>query len=128
MFADTRSSELQVKRGVTEFVNQAGKDGETPLCAAAKAGHLEIVIFLVDAGADVNGLSAKGGAPLHFAAHFGRRDVVEYLLGAGADPDLVDPNTGQTPLQMAEQKRRGAIIKLLGGDDGSDDDEDDYDY
>lgn len=53
----------------------------TPLAVAASEGRLEVMRFLIAAGADVN---ARGGLPLYLAAGGGGIDAVELLLSSGA--------------------------------------------
>lgn len=66
-------------------------DPETPLITAASYGDAEVARVLIDAGADVNAVSApnSGGVPsgtaLLHAAVFGMTDVLDLLVGAGAD-------------------------------------------
>jgi ankyrin repeat protein len=63
--------------------------GLTPLLHAARQGHMEAVRALVEAGADVNTVSAgDGSSPLLIAAINGRFDIGMYLLVQGADPNL----------------------------------------
>ncbi|KAJ5377568.1 uncharacterized protein N7496_004977 [Penicillium cataractarum] len=71
----------------------------SPLIWAARAGHLEIVRQLLDAGADPN-FFHFGQAPLHWAAHMGHEPVVALLLERGATADLSDIH-GNTPLCRA---------------------------
>ena len=65
-------------------------DKETPLITAASYGDAEVARVLIDAGADVEAISApdSGGVPsgtaLQHAAVFGMTDVVDVLVAAGA--------------------------------------------
>ena len=52
--------------------------------------------FLVEHGADVNGVGQFGWTPLHAAAYQGLNDVIEFLVGKGAKLDAKD-GFGQTP-------------------------------
>ncbi len=68
-----------------------------PLHLAARLGSAEIVIELIDAGADVE-LPGFGGAhPLHAAVLAGQARTASALLERGAKVDAPD-NTGRTPL------------------------------
>jgi len=72
---------------VMELVNEGvdvngciGYEGcDRPLEIAAKKGHLEIVIYLVEHGAKIN-IKTKVGNAVFFAASYGKIDVVRYLL------------------------------------------------
>lgn len=65
-------------------------DQETPLITAASYGDAEVARVLVDAGADVNAVSApdSGGVPsgsaMEHAAVFGMTAVLDVLVAAGA--------------------------------------------
>lgn len=55
----------------------------TPLTGAAAGGHLDIVRYLVEGGANINGNSYK--SPLAQATKHRHADIVDYLLSAGAN-------------------------------------------
>ena len=65
-------------------------DKETPLITAASYGDAEVAKVLIDAGADIEAVSApdSGGVPsgtaLEHAAVFGMTEVVDVLVAAGA--------------------------------------------
>lgn len=107
-----------------------GHMGRRPLHIAVEEGYAEIVQFLIDAGADVNGVRERkdtplfwapnvqiaemllaagaklhardfcGREPLHWAAQFGRSEVIRFFLGRGSDFNVVDDD-GCTPLHWA---------------------------
>jgi ankyrin repeat protein len=60
----------------------------------------------------MNAASEIQGTPLHIAVASGHRDIVELLVTRGADVNVKD-RMGQTPLDMAKQKRQTEIIDLL---------------
>ncbi|PYH28881.1 ankyrin repeat domain-containing protein, partial [Aspergillus neoniger CBS 115656] len=55
-------------------------DGDQPIHLAAAGGHLQIVIRLVEMGADPNTSNRKGFTPLHLAAQAGHLEVVRELV------------------------------------------------
>ena len=62
---------------------------ETALMIAAARGHQAIARMLIDAGANVNLISAKGYTALHKAAWDGQdAAMVSLLIKAGADPNV----------------------------------------
>jgi ankyrin repeat protein len=71
-------------------VNGRPGDQETPLITAASYGDAEVAQVLIDAGADIEAVSApdSGGVPsgtaLEHAAVFSMTDVVDVLAAAGA--------------------------------------------
>ena len=71
-------------------VNGRPGDKETPLITAASYGDAEVAQVLIDAGADIEAVSApdSGGVPsgtaLEHAAVFGMTEVVDVLVAAGA--------------------------------------------
>ena len=73
--------------------------GATPIIWAAFKGHKDVVLLLLDRGADPNLASDAGWTPLHRAAFMGHKDVVLLLLDRGADPNMAT-NQGETPLAL----------------------------
>jgi len=65
---------------------QYGEEGAKHLprgiVMAASNGHIEMVRYLLENGADIN---ASNGCPLHFAVYNDKRDMVLFLLENGAD-------------------------------------------
>ncbi|KAM9603258.1 ankyrin repeat and KH domain-containing protein 1 isoform 17-T17 [Morphnus guianensis] len=76
---------------VADFLIKAGADIElgcsTPLMEAAQEGHLELVKYLLAAGANVHATTATGDTALTYACENGHTDVADVLLQAGADLD-----------------------------------------
>ena len=65
-------------------VNAKNSKGFTALHAAANEGHLAVVQFLVEKGADVNS-DHDGWTPLYMATGHGHLAVVQFLVEKGAD-------------------------------------------
>jgi ankyrin repeat protein len=70
-------------------VNGQPGDLETPLITAASYGDAEVAKVLIEAGADIEAVSASAGAvptgtALQHAAVFGMTEVVDVLVAAGA--------------------------------------------
>ncbi|EPY89860.1 multiple ankyrin repeats, single KH-domain protein [Camelus ferus] len=76
---------------VADFLIKAGADIElgcsTPLMEASQEGHLELVKYLLAAGANVHATTATGDTALTYACENGHTDVADVLLQAGADLD-----------------------------------------
>jgi hypothetical protein len=62
----------------------------TALGIAADKGHIEAVIMLIKAGANVNLRTSDGYTALMVASHRGYTAMVQALIRAGADPNLQD--------------------------------------
>ena len=79
----------------------AAQGGMTPLLLATREGHIEAVRALLNAGADVDQVSAGDHtSPLLIATINGQFDLAMFLLEKGADPNLPAENNG-TPLYGA---------------------------
>ena len=104
-----------VKKGVD--VNIRNMDGELVLGVAAGYGQKEVVAYLLQSGADINGMD-NIGTPLHWAARKGQTDMVRFLISKGADvsaknPNVSDPYNEITPLFYAASVGSVEIIKIL---------------
>ena len=77
-------------------VNGHPGDKETPLITAASSGDADVARVLIEAGADIDAISApdSGGVPsstaLDHAAVFGMTEVVDVLVSAGARIDSLE--------------------------------------
>jgi Ankyrin repeats (3 copies) len=109
-------------------------DGYSPLQTAARHGRDEVVVFLIQKGADVNAADGYGYTPLHLAAEGGHLDVVKRLVRAGAKLDAKtkalpggflpggppdepaqkhDPIPARTALQIAADQKHAAVVAFL---------------
>jgi ankyrin repeat protein len=68
-----------------------------PLHVAARLGPPELVITLLDGGADIELKGYGGTHPLHAAVLAGQKGIAAMLLARGAKVDALD-NVGRTPL------------------------------
>ena len=91
-------------RGGTEidplsYADLVGRHGGlTGLLLAAREGHVEVAVTLLEAGADINQVSAGDStSPILMAALNGHFDLAKLLLDHGADAALAS-NAGATPL------------------------------
>ncbi len=84
----------------------------SPLLAAARLGHDDIVILLLRLNLDPNVLGENDWAPLHYAAHRGSERIVKALLHRGAE---INQTTQEalTPLLLASANAHGAAGCLL---------------
>jgi ankyrin repeat protein len=95
-------------------VNQADKEGYTPLFIAAANGHLAVVRCLIkELGADVNQAMYDGSLPLSVSASNGHLPVVRCLIEEfGADVNHPRKD-GVTSLMLAVRNGHSKIVKYL---------------
>ncbi len=101
--ADEDSVDLEERQpGALSYAELVGKQGGlTPLLHAAREGHVETVRALLDAGADINQVSAGDHtSPMLIAMINGHFDLALSLLERGADPNIAS-DAGATPLYAA---------------------------
>ncbi|ASQ46766.1 ankyrin repeat domain-containing protein [Legionella clemsonensis] len=85
------------------YINQLGINGYNALHAACRNGHLSVVVFLLQQGADYRKPDEQGYLPLHFAleqSHSNLSNLVKLLVKKEGDVNLVGPY-GITPLHTA---------------------------
>jgi hypothetical protein len=102
-------------------VNQAEKDGCTPLFIAAQHGHESLVRCMVkELGADVNQAMHGGCTPLFIAAENGRESLVRCMVKeCGADINQAEEN-GVTPLFIAAEKGHESLVRCMVKELGAD--------
>ena len=82
----------------------------TALVYAARAGHVDAVRVLLEAGAEVNQVSRYGWSPLLAATQNRNYQLARFLIENGADVNIANKG-GWTPLYLATDNRN-----LEGGD------------
>jgi RNA polymerase sigma factor (sigma-70 family) len=111
---DVELVRLLVEAGAPVGVVCPCADHESALVTAVNIGATDVVDYLLDHGASVDGGAFDGeSTALHVAVHRERHDLVRRLLEAGADPDATDAN-GRTAADWGVLK---AAQRSEGGDD-----------
>lgn len=95
-------------------------EGTTALHLAAYGGHIEVVKFLIHAGADVSAFDFPGLTALHWAAYKGHKDIVALLLENGANPSSLPYHLMDTLRDPTAKGSMGLTAMLdRTNDDGS---------
>jgi len=110
--------------GIQKALSQGAKldwqndewDGATLLIKSARTGSLELVMFLIERGADHTLVDNSGRGVLHWAAIDGRADLMEFLLQTvlqrGLKIDEPDGG-GDSPLHLAAFHGNLPAVRLL---------------
>ena len=95
-------------------INTAATNGSgyNALTGAVTSGHVAVVQWLLDHGANANYRYSAGYSPLLTAAANGRVDIAKLLLAHGADPHATT-NDGKTPLSLAIERNHPEVAALF---------------
>eukprot|EP00742_Colponemidia_sp_Colp-10_P009109 GILJ01009908.1.p1 GENE.GILJ01009908.1~~GILJ01009908.1.p1 ORF type:complete len:1719 (+),score=242.82 GILJ01009908.1:19-5175(+) len=69
-----------LERGAVRSINERGKDGYAPLHTAVAKGHEELVLMLLNNGANVDAVTKNNSSPLHLACKKINISLVRLLL------------------------------------------------
>ena len=97
-------------------VNAGNERGFTPLHVAVLRGHLAIVQAILQVeGVNLNVRNIAGTTPLHWVCLDSSNALLmtQALLEAGADPNAADSAEGNTPLYLAAQLDRIAVLEAM---------------
>lgn len=87
-------------------------EGDTALIIAARAGHLDVLRFLIHKKAALDARNDRGSTALLEAVKTGKADCVKKLLEAGAEINVATLH-GLSPLWMAAANKDAAMLKIL---------------
>ncbi|KAK1140358.1 hypothetical protein N8T08_010415 [Aspergillus melleus] len=90
-----------------------GRYSRTPLAGAAYSGHLDIVKYLFDAGADHRSRDDEGLSALFHAAAGNHEDVVLFLLEKEEEPDFFKKQRDLESLAHVAFRGNGQTTRLL---------------
>lgn len=108
---DFLSMENLLKKGVD--INAPIRSGLTPLTEAAYFGDLEVVDFLLQKGAKVEGTTTLPNSPIYFAIIQGNIAIVKRFLDLGISSNYTWPERGGTLLTAAVDAGHLDIVELL---------------
>ena len=126
MFLPIENSALSTTSPVVSRIlveHGATLEHTTALDIASGLGRIEVVKFLLEAGADISYVYCGDpmfepnhghGAPLHSAVRSRHFEVVEYLIERGAKVDVLN-SVGQTPLAIAMSQNDTEMLHMLNG-------------
>jgi ankyrin repeat protein len=106
--ADTQAVNRRVRPGEAD----SWEVGATPLHAAARNDHLEVVKFLLAHGADVNAVRKDGETAFAEATYHGFLDIARSLLKAGSKINT-SGWYGNTPLHWAADHGSSETVNVL---------------
>ena len=110
---DGRADEVeQLLSEEVDIEERGGASVCTPLHVASAMGNDEVVLLLLEHGAEVSARNNKGGTPLHYAARHGHSETLRFLLHTGADLQSRN-NNGWTPEDLARVYSHPQVVAML---------------
>ncbi|KAK0399896.1 hypothetical protein QR680_003264 [Steinernema hermaphroditum] len=105
-------AEILASTGVN--LDYIGKDGRTAMMNACRLGHLPIVKYLIERGANVNvEMPNKEGTALSLAALHGYPEIVQTLLHSGAESATVLRDSSTCILEASRHGHTACVELLL---------------
>ena len=89
--------------------------GSFPIIEACMSGSLEMVMDLIEAGADVNSTKRNGESALATAVSYNNYYIAKALLDRNADPNI-EARRGLSPLSQAGNSRMVDLLIARGAD------------
>lgn len=113
LFKAAWTGDVSTLRDINIDVNLKDTVGRTPLHIAAEKGNIDVAMFLIENGANVNVADTNGNTPLVFIINkTGNPKVTQRLLEKGASVNAQN-RTGETALMYAAWHGYSAIVQLL---------------
>ena len=111
MFASLKGH-LAIARLLVENGAEISHPGWAPLHYAVFEGRAEVVKYLIDKGADKNGLAPNGYSPLMLAARNGQLEAARALLYEDVSLIIQGPR-GETALGIVKERKNKELEGLL---------------
>jgi ankyrin repeat protein len=86
---DLEAARLLIEAGIN--MDQHGDLGRTPLHEAASRGHRDMVLLLIESGADVHART-EGDTPFELARRSGHTEISDLLRTITEEASLADPH------------------------------------
>ncbi len=111
-FGHYETAEYLINTGAAINSHSLNQLSAAPIQSAAAAGHVKIVMLLLNHGADPNVREQGGYTPLHAAAQNGDIQMIRALLFNGADLHIKTQN-GKLPVDFAKEAGHTDAYALL---------------
>lgn len=115
---DTAALKDYLNKGIP--IDSRDSKGNSPIIIASGRGHIQVMLMLLENGANVEDCTQsglfEGKSALGWASSQGRTQAVATLLKAGADPNKSPTHgifAGKTPLMWASSQGRTQVVRLL---------------
>ena len=113
LFKAVWTGDVASLRGTSIDVNRKDAVRRTSLHIAAEKGNIDVAMFLIEMGADVNVTDANGNTPLIFIINKTvDLKIIKRLLEKGAAVNTQN-HTGETALMYAAWRGHANIVRLL---------------
>ena len=107
-------SERPLRSGPVSRRGRSAIDGASSFWIAAKNGHLGVVQYLAEVGADIDKVTNDCTSPLSVVSLNGHLGVVRFLVEQGDDKDKNKAdNNGTSPLYAAAQNGHIGVVQYL---------------
>lgn len=105
---------LLIEKYKCNLINTPDAFGHSPIFASIKSGDLNIMKYMVEAGADIDFQRNEGfnNTPLHFAMEDCNEDIIDFLLKNGANISLYN-NANRLPIHEAAVSGCISGLRLL---------------
>ncbi len=115
---DIEAVRAEIDRGVTPDLcwddpAHAYCHGKSALMWATRFGHIEIVDFLIQRGANIDFVHPRVGNALHYAAFHGQTRAGALLIARGLAVDSRDLSLQRTPLHEAASNLKFDFARML---------------
>jgi len=104
-------AEYLLEQGVDVNATDGTQQFYTPIHAACRSGHLNLMQILIQKGADIFAVDGAGESLLHIASEFGHLDIIKYLFGLGFNVN--QSSMIHTPIIAASEGGHIEVVKLL---------------